>query len=540
VTLASWACWLIIIDNIESLSIPKRLSEDSAEDRIKRRKTAMISYPLDGIDIEKPETYLPRKELVDRVIAQGRDNGLVVLKSPPGTGKTSLLYLIEGRSTEGTQIQYVRPSRSPSDANFDLFDYVWKTHGVCFEHRKIDTKYHGCTEIWLLFDDAQKLYGKKFDPFWEAVVKMRGRKFSEVSHAKVIVMISATYYLNNRSDSPVALRSEASFGIRDLLFTQNEALQAFKLRSARPQWVNFHAKLFYLTNGAAAPYTIGINFLHRRATSTDNRGDSQNQVTEEQVTQLLVEGTGFINELDRCYPATKVTEDAHRVIFDAVLVAYKADEGTSSALYADDLREKAIDDLCRAGILLDELKFTSPATAIYYYSKLFPRAPMATERVTSLEDLVKQATEKISARRLRAARETKKSAPKEAVFQQLFHEALYSVLPLDYHIIPELGTKAKIDGRVVTGELDFYIKNGKNWALELLRDGDRIGEHLDRIPGKYRNVDADEWLVVDFRFVKRRQKIDSNLCSLVFSEDFLICYCYMRDEADYTELKLTD
>ena len=25
-----------------------------------------------------------------------------------------------------------------------------------------------------------------------------------------------------------------------------------------------------------------------------------------------------------------------------------------------------------------------------------------------------------------------------------------------------------IDGKVVTGELDFYIKNGQKWALELL------------------------------------------------------------------------
>ena len=74
--------------------------------------------------------------------------------------------------------------------------------------------------------------------------------------------------------------------------------------------------------------------------------------------------------------------------------------------------------------------------------------------------------------------------PKEAVYQQLFHKAISALLPTTYHIIPELGTEAVIDGKLKTGELDFYIRNGTKWGLELLRDGDKIGEHLDRIPGK--------------------------------------------------------
>jgi hypothetical protein len=69
---------------------------------------------------------------------------------------------------------------------------------------------------------------------------------------------------------------------------------------------------------------------------------------------------------------------------------------------------------------------------------------------------------------------------------------LARLLPASYRIIPELGTEALLHGEVVTGELDFSIRNGKKWAAELLRDGDMIGEHLGRIPGKYKNVVADE------------------------------------------------
>ena len=130
-------------------------------------------------------------------------------------------------------------------------------------------------------------------------------------------------------------------------------------------------------------------------------------------------------------------------------------------------------------------------------------------------------------------------SPKEAVHQQLFHEAIASLLPVSYRIIPELGTQAKIDGKVVTGELDFYIKNGQKWALELLRDAKGRKEHLNRIPGKYREVVADAWLVVDCRVGVVVPNRINNLCTLVFSDDFRSCKCYMRGD-DVVEINLVE
>ena len=142
----------------------------------------------------------------------------------------------------------------------------------------------------------------------------------------------------------------------------------------------------------------------------------------------------------------------------------------------------------------------------------------------------------MSATRLRNAREEDPAggykSPKEAVYQQLFHEAMSSVLSIGYRIIPELGTKATIDGKVVSGELDFYIVkagNGRRWALEFLRDRDRLPEHLRRIPGKYKDVPATRWLVVDCEAGSRvPNRREENLCTLGFQEDFRSCTFYMR------------
>jgi hypothetical protein len=59
--------------------------------------------------------------------------------------------------------------------------------------------------------------------------------------------------------------------------------------------------------------------------------------------------------------------------------------------------------------------------------------------------------------------------PKEAVFQQLFHAAMSSLLPAYLTVLPEMNTSVVIDGGKVLGELDFYINENLQWALELVR-----------------------------------------------------------------------
>ena len=114
------------------------------------------------------------------------------------------------------------------------------------------------------------------------------------------------------------------------------------------------------------------------------------------------------------------------------------------------------------------------------------------------------------------------------MFQQLFLEATALLLPVTYRVIPELDTRAVVDGKSVGGALDFYISNGNNcWALELKVEGKGLREH--RIPDKYRNIEADSWLVVDCRSTKSNARSrESNVCILTFSKDYKSCKCQMR------------
>jgi len=114
-------------------------------------------------------------------------------------------------------------------------------------------------------------------------------------------------------------------------------------------------------------------------------------------------------------------------------------------------------------------------------------------------------------------------------------------------VCPELNTFAENkEGKVVSGELDFFI-GGTNitgtrlWAIEILRNGDKINEHVARFDptvGKYRKVGYTDFLVIDCRgaLMKPVQTMQSR-CTLYFSDDFETVQCSMRVE-DIQELKL--
>jgi len=440
------------------LDIEQTKSEDSVQEFMTKRKRGGL---LDGVNLDNPNSYLRREPLVKKVIAAARDSGLLIVSSPPGTGKTSLIQLVIQNLQATTADKgrgacrgfLLNPSR-PSKPGFDLFDFVKSRTGVSYDDKALDAKLQAYSEVWLLFDDAQRLYGDQFNEFWVDVVKTRA-SIGFGHQTKVVVVVAATYYLTIQADSPVAFQCERRIGIDDLLLSQSEASDLFNLRSFYPDWQDYKAALFYLTNGAAAAFAIGLDLIGDMSLTVDYKAGS---LSESAAMEELIEGMKFVDQLSRCFPARLVDASSHRIIFDSIVQAYQVDVGRSSA--ASSVCDEPIIKLQKAGILSNNNRFTSPAAARFYYSMLFPRASPSTEPPANLEKLVIQATSTLSSRRLRLARQRNArgefQSPKEAVYQQLFHEAISASLPTTYRIIPELGTEAWIGGEL------------KNWRARLL------------------------------------------------------------------------
>lgn len=114
-----------------------------------------------------------------------------------------------------------------------MYKYVEEKTGVCFRSKNLREYVEDCSEVWLLFDSAQKLYREDCVDFWEDVVKQKNAKpFGEKT--KVIVVVFASYYPTNENTSPVVLASQKRLGFSDLLMTEDEARALFKRRCMFP------------------------------------------------------------------------------------------------------------------------------------------------------------------------------------------------------------------------------------------------------------------------------------------------------------------
>ena len=501
----------------------------------KKKKQGEI-FDLQGIDTKRPNTFIARDGLVTDALQKTRKGRILVVGSPPGTGKTSLSQLLQEKlriekdeSQKRIKGFYLRPTNSPDD----LFQWVEDKTGISFRNQELRKDLNEYSEVWLLFDDAQMLYDEtKYGAFWDCIVKQKRQLEIAFGETAVYVVVFATYYLSGSPSSPYCFIDQERLSASNLLFTKDEAAMLFNRRCMHPEWQDYFERLFYMTKGAGAPFTVGMNCIVDSSNAVDRRSHEE-ELSESMALMDFVEKTPF-EKLKRCFGTVNIDAASHRVILDALVTGYDADIGE---IKEDEelAKDEAVLKVIKAGILDKTLRFASPIAERFYYRMIFPGRSQGKEPET-LDELVTEATRTLSATRLRNAREEDPAggykSPKEAVYQQLFHEAMSSVLSIGYRIIPELGTKATIDGKVVSGELDFYIVkagNGRRWALEFLRDRDRLPEHLRRMPGKYKDVPATRWLVVDCEAGSRvPNRREENLCTLVFQEDFRSCTFYMR------------
>ena len=96
---------------------------------------------------------------------------------------------------------------------------------------------------------------------------------------------------------------------------------------------------------------------------------------------------------------------------------------------------------------------------------------------------------------------------KEGMLQHEFWRGASLCLPPTHRVAAEVSQVLRQGTRHITGELDFWINSTLEWAIELSRQGDRKGEHLERFgtDGVYGPLRAKQWRVVDFRLAKDPQ-----------------------------------
>jgi len=483
------------------------------------------SPPRNGVN--NAVVKIPRQELVKKILS----NRIVVIRSPPATGKTSLLDLTEAalERSERPNVKVVRldivagmPEKTTTQGLLAHLGDELRVGCLPNGFRKLPED----QDTWILIDDAQLAFGA--EGFWQVVIKY----LENLPQRSLHVVVAATYDLKSHGTTPVVFEDYPH--LQDLRLSAGEAVALYDGYIAKlpfaTGWDAFKDKLLKLSNGHVGVLTGGIGLLHQECSN------AQKRITMEEALEAL-QGNHFKVRLHRCFPHHTLMKEEQRAyvantICKGPLTTKKTRIDTSDS-------ENPLAQLVRAGILTIDGTFSCLLAQHQYFNYFYQRPNQAPD---NLANLIRKSVSSMSALRLLQS-SLGREFPKEAAFQQLFNEAMTMQLPPHVAVCPELNTFAtNLSGEVQTGELDFLIDGGEfQWAVELLVNGDKINEHVARFDasnGKYRKVGHSEYIIIDCKRARTRSvETMANRCTLYFADDFKQVECKMGF-ADYENLSL--
>ncbi len=152
---------------------------------------------------------------------------------------------------------------------------------------------------------------------------------------------------------------------------------------------------------------------------------------------------------------------------------------TESLLNIDGVTPQLLDSLEKSGQIVRSTDKTrthlvAPLLHFYWCNKL--RTSSASEAPLSLDALVEQLVQRIDPGVLQGSLSRAPGKPLlEAAWQSEVYRAAYDCFPAGINISPGFGHGYGSDGAV-----DFLVHGVRGWAVEIMREGDRRKEHLER------------------------------------------------------------
>jgi len=492
-----------------------------------------VNIKNDGIDIDTE--HLERLELVEKLTNLVSSNSIVLLTSPAGSGKSSLFKLYKA----ATKKKVIGISCFKDKTLFE----VLKAKGIDFETEHTKEELLG-KHVVIFLDDAQAKYHEI--RFWEELVKAAGLWLPK----NIKFIVSATHSLNGGRESPVEFESLPRLSRQDFLLSEEEAYQFLDFSD-----IGLPQKMSIFPNLKSVLVNESGGLIAALRLSVDSLKESFMKDSHPTETALLQHSfsNAFVQRMARCFGSrhSKPVGDD----FKHFLKKCFAEDRTHLNGLTNQQDEDSYSFLKKAGILLEfpdsTFGFSSLLAKRYYFKWIFPnRSPTPP---LSLSELIRNVIGNISASILKKST-TQGDFPKEAVFQHLFMEGLAAFTPPDCCICPELskifpsGIINSNSQQTIPGEIDFYLNGDLRWGIELLVNGDGIGEHISRftVPdGKYVALAVSDYAVVDFRRNSTGQPTNiskhSNRITVFFKkDDYSIAHCIFGEDSDIVEINLSN
>lgn len=473
----------------------------------------------EGIELENPDAYISlREDTVKTVCGFLEKNNIILIRSPPYSGKTSLAILLKNHfkkiKAPNEEIIQVTFLSIGAKAEYKTFEDFWiKNTGKSWDEwlfRKEPTT--------IIIDEGQNGYPKNFPEtinFWNRLKEMCQEDRRELfKHIRVIVF-SAYGQQGIGSEFATPFGFPASYGALLLFCNHKEAQELVddfnKKNEAKIKITPEMSKaIFRLTEGHIGMISLTLGAIEDKFKYM--AGLDPSVVDNTQIYRYL-NSFEFIAKIlsHRAAPSLVNLTKAEHDFLQTLLLNRKASlRTTSQGDLANSLIKKNLirfvdEDQSKmfATGSSEEVCFISSLVELVCFHKLLG-SERPKEVPSSLEDCVLKILSLIKPSFLKNSKGfgTKKRL-NERSWQMEFYRVATSVLPQQHHISADLqriNVTETSDGEELGGALDFYINDGLDWAIELLREGDRMEKHSERFTnGNYLKLNPKAYVLLDFR-----------------------------------------
>ncbi|CAG8582870.1 11099_t:CDS:2, partial [Racocetra fulgida] len=478
-----------------------------------KRKEDGLGY--EGLDLTHIDNICQRKQTINKLIDDLLKKRIILVRSPPMAGKTSLAQLLEHNILQSDEVKnglrcvfrislmwmIKRGMEWTFAEGFKtLMNMEWGEFIQLCKHSDIG--------VVLIVDEVQLIYKphNESEPrngggiFWDTFKEVK----QYLTNLCIVAFASYGYYGSYTSygdhsamdiSPPSILCKDNTWDFSDVCFTDEEFDDYF--------YRFCEMRLHMLKKG-------DIPFLHNY------------------VREITAYHPGLITfTMDECIRATPQVidmSDEEKKIVDKVLFKKSLKIQTNRTPYNSRIiKTNVLVDIGKT-VGRSTLNFPAPLLMATYLQDRFGHITRSISPPKTLEDFIKSVFAIMNPKILQNSKGRSKDGRLfERVWQMEFYRASLQVLPDDIYPSVDVGKVFRSKGYV-----DFYINDNRNWAIELLRDGEKLDQHKERFQkvGIYGPIlkHTKQWAIIDVRNNKMKapalEKREQNEIYAFFSENF--------------------
>ena len=502
-------------------------------------------WQFEALNKEQP-IYVQRKNKISVLMKKLQEEKIVYVRSPRGSGKTSLAYLILDDAIieyyDLEQTIYINCCTKTRAQSYDQ----WIQSQTGWENKNFQSfadflkHYKQEKPTLIILDDFQELF--ELDELPRDFKAFTNYSNAGQMSAKVYLLCLATHGehtlgQNINCSTPVPFNIEQRLDLSFLLFDEDEYKEAMMSYTQRhnPKLGTLLSNmtpefsLYAMTSGHPGFLMWSISHIEQKFEKINNLSLKTilNYIYSDDFVQDISGYKTFQNLnppwcTEKVDPEYKITCDQAKEELKKLLhIRNQILKVVNSDFPAENEINSAMANfLIKQGILIftksTHSKITeSHVTWSFNYMRIFwlkrlSLTQTTVKDITDINEFIKEFLKQIPMSRLKNSiiyQDVEKfSIKNEAFWQNEFYRIAVERFGIK-NIFPELGTTTAGDGKI-----DFYINSTKKWLIEFFVGSNRRGEHYERFnaeTGRYRNFKTNNFQLVNFVFQEPKSIIET-------------------------------